>query len=100
MQTLRRLDRACGLVVGNHPMAVTSDNSVWMAGADVARSTDHCASWTETGNPRYTEYVYADGNTVYALTDQGLRTWSGTQWNVITTPLDGIRFNWMTRGST
>ena len=88
----------CGEHIGGG-IAVTSDNVVWIAGADVARSSDHCATWQNTGSPNRAENVFADGMNVYALCDIGLERWMGGSWQTITTPFDGARFFKMARGS-
>jgi hypothetical protein len=87
----------CGAHVGGG-IAVTSDNTVWIAGNDVGRSTDDCATWQNTGNPRRSLSVFADGATIFALNDNGLRRWNGTSWQVVTTPLDGAPFMKMAKG--
>jgi ligand-binding sensor domain-containing protein len=71
-----------------------------MSGADVGRSTDSCATWTNTGNPRPAEYVFADGDSIWATVDTGLEKWSGSQWQTVPTPLDGNRFIWMGKTSS
>ncbi len=88
----------CGGHVGGG-IAVTSDNVVWIAGADVGRSTDHCATWQNTGSPNRAENVFADGANIYALCDVGLKRWMNSSWQAITTPFDGARFIKMARGS-
>jgi hypothetical protein len=87
----------CGARLGDS-IATTADGVVWMSGADVGRSTDNCATWTNTLNPRFSDYVFAEGMTVWALTDIGLRRWSGTSWVSIPTPLDNTRFLTMSKG--
>ncbi|HTL38363.1 MAG TPA: hypothetical protein VL326_34770 [Kofleriaceae bacterium] len=87
----------CGARLGDS-IAVTTDGTVWMSGGDVGRSTDNCATWANTGNARFSDFVFAEGTNVWALCDTGLRKWNGATWAVMTTPLDGDRFMTMTRG--
>lgn len=89
----------CGVWTHGASIAVTSDNAVWISGARVGRSTDNCATWTDTNNPRPAEYLFAEGASIWATVDTGLEKWSGTQWLAVTTPLDPNRFIWMGKTS-
>jgi hypothetical protein len=82
----------CGARDYSWSVAVGPDNSVWLSGTDIARSTDRCATWTETAVGRFSDRVATVAGTVYALTDIGLRRWNGTGWTPVPTPLDGTRF--------
>lgn len=76
-------------------LTVSSDNAVWLAGPDIGRSTDRCATWQATGSPRFSQNVVAvtaPNAAVYGLTDIGLEVWSGTSWTPVPTTLDNNRF--------
>jgi hypothetical protein len=83
----------CGARLGA-ALAVTSDGALWMSGTVVGRSTDQCATWSEPGAVEPSQYVFAEGNNVWALTNVGLRSWNGSQWVQVATPVGGI-FTWM-----
>ena len=73
-------------------IASLDNGHVYAGGADTAVSTDSCATWTELGAGRFTGGIGNYNNVIYALLDNGLRTWNGTTWTTVTTPLDGARF--------
>jgi len=65
---------------------------VYAGGADTAVSMDNCATWMPLGAGQFTEGVGNHNSVIYALLDTGLRTWNGSAWTTVTTPLDGARF--------
>ena len=84
----------CGARIGQG-LTVSDDNTVWLSGADIGRSTDRCATWQATGSPRYSENVVAvtaPNAAVYGLTDIGLEVWNGTSWTQVPTTLDNNNF--------
>ena len=81
----------CGALIPT-AIAVDIDNSVFASGATIWRSTDRCASWTNTNSPRYTQSVAHAGSQLWGLADNGLLRWTGSGWQTIATALDGNRF--------
>lgn len=73
-------------------VAVLDDGTVYAGGPDTAVSTDQCATWTELGAGRFTNGLGDYNNVIYALLDNGLRSYNGGTWTTIPTPLDGARF--------
>lgn len=69
-------------------IAVAADNSVWAGGTQIGRSTDRCATWTNTNAPRFANNVQVAGGIVYGLLDNSLVRWNGTGWTNVPTPLD------------
>lgn len=75
-------------------MAVTTAGTVYAADTDVLASTDRCATWTPTAVGKFTYTVGADGNSLYALVDNGIRARvaGGSGWVAVPTPGDGNPF--------
>lgn len=73
-------------------IAALDDGTVYAGGADTAVSTDQCATWTELGAGRFTDALGDYNRIIYALLDNGLRSYNAGTWTTITTPLDTARF--------
>jgi hypothetical protein len=93
-------DHMSWIACGEHfvtRLTVGPGGALFAGGNDVARSTDHCATWQPVPTGRFTTDVGTDGTSVFALVDNGLRKLSGTMWTTVTTPLDGAGFKTFAR---
>jgi hypothetical protein len=81
----------CAAIYGTG-ITVAADNNVWVSGAATMRSTDRCASWSNSASPWYSNNVAFVNGQLWALADRALLRFDGTAWQGVTTPNDGLPF--------